>query len=171
MRWRHLRSGTGALESIVWQYRTRTGPFAPSETSLSGASGAATQHNAAEKMLCHVLNEWREQLVTGAALATTNLERHFKPSTFTHHQDCPAAGSELKAARELKPLDDDFHSPAKPDRYICLRVEVMLRFYRTRIPRFASNATRKRPTPALASSSARSLACMLAQVHASRALL
>ena len=115
-RWRQLRSGANSLQSTVWQYRTRVGPF-----ELEDARRDSTRP---EAQLCQCLNEWRDAIVAGAGLKMTNLQRRHALSVYRHYQDHgrPDDG------------DDDFHSPTQPARYIELRIRTTMSFYERRIP-------------------------------------
>ena len=117
-RWRQLRSGAGALRSAVWQYRTRTGPFELDESRRDSTRP--------ELMLCAMLNEWRDDLMAGAGLKTTNLQKEYPAHVYQHFQD--------KGAPKGAGADDDHHSPTQPARYIELRIEPMMAFYTYRIP-------------------------------------
>ena len=120
-RWLHLRSSAGALETLIWMYRTRVGPF---EIELAGA--ASTKHQP-EASLMRLLNAWRADLLVGASLATSELKRKHSPTVYRHYQDTghPEEGG------------DDFQSPVPPPQYIKLRVKPMLEFYQQRIPVYA----------------------------------
>jgi len=118
-RWRQLRSKAGQLQSMIWLYRTRVGPF---DVTLDGRRDSTGP----EIQLCSRLNDWRDELVAGAALKATDLEREHDPSVYKHFQDRgdPSAG------------EDDHHSPTQPQRYIELRIEPAIAFYKRRIPQY-----------------------------------
>jgi hypothetical protein len=118
-RWRQLRSKAGQLQSMIWLYRTRVGPF---DVTLDGRRDSTGP----EIELCSRLNGWRDELVAGAALKATDLEREHDPSVYKHFQDRgdPSAGA------------DDHHSPTQPQRYIELRIEPAIAFYKRRIPQY-----------------------------------
>jgi hypothetical protein len=115
-RWRQLRSSAGALESIIYQYRTRVGYFELDPTSPVSQRPEAELRNA--------LNEWREDLISGADLAVTNLSREHSAYVYRHFQ---YSGSP-------KMEEDDFHSPMQPHRYIALRIEPSVAFFKKRVP-------------------------------------
>ena len=114
-RWRQLRSSSGALEAVLWLYRARVGRF---QQSISETARPETE-------LCEAINMWRDELVSAADLQTTDLERLRPPKIYLHHQNAGAA---------MKPGSDDHHSPIKPDQYIALRLDKMMRFYQRRLP-------------------------------------
>jgi len=103
------------LESMIWQYRTRTGPYRVSRVNKM----------AAETALRETLLAWRESLVAGSDLNRTALERSHHRSVYKHGQYTSVSA----AAR-----GDDFYSPAKPATYIELRLLPELAFYHNRIP-------------------------------------
>ena len=102
-RWRHLRRCTGTLETIIWKYRTRTGPFMADEIRQRSGGGGAS--SSAEKVLCTIINDWRERLVVGAAMATTNLEQRRARGTYRHGQDPPADEHEEEEEEEDNGVD------------------------------------------------------------------
>jgi len=118
-RWRQLRNGAVSLESIIWQYRTRVGRFQLDDTHR--------EPNRPETELCAALNDWREQLMAGASLKATNLQRVW-PASIYRHMQYQTTGS--------RHCEDDHHSPVKPPDYIRMRVQVTMRFYQRRIPRY-----------------------------------
>ena len=140
-RWRQLRSSAGALESIIWQFRARSGPFAVSAFGDQGSSSP-------ERVMQATLSAWMEQLVSGANLNSTTLERAYPSWIYTHHQLDPepvgppaGPGPDRAAAAALQsqspPLQrDDHHSPVTPDKFIELRLEKAVAFYKRRIPAY-----------------------------------
>ena len=135
-RWRQLRSGAGSLQSIIWKYRTRTRPFA-----LDDSQPESTRP---ETTLCSMLNEWRDNLIAGAGLKTTNLFRKYPKRVYRHYQNNP----ENNKGDGLLPesAKDDFHSPMRAEAdekdsdYIKLRIKPMIAFYEERIPVYTRHA-------------------------------
>jgi len=128
-RWRRLRSGAGSLQSIIWKYRTRTGPFELDERHRDS--------NRPEEALCVSLTEWRDNLMAGAGLKNTNMEQNYPAWVFKHFQergDLDSEGSNSDVCTVSPP--DDFHSPTQPARYIMLRVQPMMAFYARRVPMY-----------------------------------
>jgi hypothetical protein len=115
-RWRQLRSSAGALESIIYQYRSRVGYFELDATSPTSQRPEAELRNA--------LNEWRKDLIAGADLALSNLAKEHDASVYRHFQ----------FSGTPKEDEDDFHSPMQPHRYIALRIEPSLEFFKRRVP-------------------------------------
>ena len=80
-------------------------------------------------MLCTVLKDWRDELLAGAGLKTSNLRRKYPSHVYRHHQD------RGKVANDA----DDHQSPTQPNRYIKLRIEPMLSFYSGRVPKYTNH--------------------------------
>eukprot|EP00931_Biecheleriopsis_adriatica_P105153 TRINITY_DN79725_c0_g1_i1.p1 TRINITY_DN79725_c0_g1~~TRINITY_DN79725_c0_g1_i1.p1 ORF type:complete len:938 (+),score=120.38 TRINITY_DN79725_c0_g1_i1:158-2971(+) len=117
VRWRKLRTSAGALESMIWLFRTRVGPF---EMNQMDGNAARPEHK-----LCEALNDWREDVVTSAALGTSDFNRSHVPAVYKHFQ----------YKGELQSNDEDDHqSPVQPHRYITLRINKAMVFYQHRIP-------------------------------------
>ena len=115
-----------SLQSIIWQYRTRTGTFEVDESR--GDSSRP------ENALCAVLNDWRDDLLAGAALKTSNLERKYPSAVYRHFQDSGNLPSDHEDYDQ-----DDFQSPTQPARYITLRIHPMMDFYSHRVPKYSNH--------------------------------
>ena len=89
-------AGAGSLHSMIWKYRTRTGPFELDESRYDSTRP--------EIMLCTMLNEWRDGLLAGAGLETTNLERKYPPHVYAHFQDQGTPSS--ASSTEGNPIDE-----------------------------------------------------------------
>eukprot|EP00931_Biecheleriopsis_adriatica_P103569 TRINITY_DN78381_c0_g1_i1.p1 TRINITY_DN78381_c0_g1~~TRINITY_DN78381_c0_g1_i1.p1 ORF type:complete len:952 (-),score=156.32 TRINITY_DN78381_c0_g1_i1:26-2881(-) len=124
-RWRQLRSCACALDSLLWCYRARVGFFAQS----------VSDSHKPERAFLDALNSWRDELVSAADLQTTALERRYEAYVYKHYQLAPA-----HQPVDLKPGSDDFHSPVKPETYIELRLDPMIKFYQERIPVYTRRA-------------------------------
>jgi hypothetical protein len=84
-RWRQLRSAAGSLESTIFLYRARVGPFGITEDAESREP---------DGQLCSALVKWRQELLASAGLQTSALKKDFQrqqPSIFKHHQFPPRA--------------------------------------------------------------------------------
>ena len=81
-------------------------------------------------MLCTVLNDWRDELLAGAGLKTSNLMRKYPSHVYRHHQDKGNVATNDA---------DDHQSPTQPNRYIKLRIEPMMDFYALRVPKYTSH--------------------------------
>ena len=77
-RWRHLRSSAMSLHSIIWRYRTRTGDFELDEAHHSSRP---------ENVLCAVLNEWRVNLLAGAGMKRTDIQKSFPRHVYRRKED------------------------------------------------------------------------------------
>jgi hypothetical protein len=77
-RWRQLRSHAGALESIIWRFRTRVGYFA--------STSHASETHKPEQVLCKELTDWIDELVSSANLGATDLNREYPQHVYKHHQ-------------------------------------------------------------------------------------
>jgi hypothetical protein len=124
--WRQLRSCAGQLQSTIWLYRTRAGPFALISDQESRQP---------ERALCASLNLWREDLAAGAELENSTLNREYRSSTYFHSQrkDCSCDTSAMQ--------EDDHHSPMTASEYILRRVRPQIRFYQRRLPVYARRKT------------------------------
>ncbi len=80
-------------------------------------------------MLCVALNEWRDELLAGAGLKTSNLKREYPPHVYRH---CQYLGI-------IADGSDDYQSPIQPTRFIKLRIEPMLAFYSKRVPKYTNH--------------------------------
>ena len=118
-RWRQLRSSAGALDSMIWCFRTRVSPFEVVSSDPDSTHAEAT--------LCNALNAWREELVSAGDLQLSDLERTYPAHVYKHCQD----------AGDLPDGADDCHSPVKPQTYIEMRVLPTMDFYQLRIPVYA----------------------------------
>lgn len=123
-RWRQLRSSAMSLQSIIWQYRTRTGPFEVDERRSDSSRP--------ENVLCMVLNDWRNELLAGAGLKTSNLEQKYPSHVYRHLQDSGKLPNDLED-------HDDHQSPTQPTRYINLRVKPIIDFYALRVPEYTNH--------------------------------
>lgn len=94
-RWLQLRSSSGSLHSLIWKYRTRTGPFELDESRRDATCP--------EVMLCASLTQWRDDLLAGAGLAETNLKRKYPKHVYRHFQD---HGAPTRAYEAACPVDE-----------------------------------------------------------------
>ena len=116
-KWRALRSGACTLQSAIWLYRTRVGPFEIDE-------GSSNSTGKPEKALVRALEGFGEDLASGASIGTSNFHKQHKASVFKHYQ----------YEGRPDPDEDDYQSPLQPHNYIKCRVEPTLQFYAKRIP-------------------------------------
>lgn len=78
-----------------------------------------------EMELRSAINTWRDEMMAGASLKTTNLQRNYPARVFRHYQD---------QGTPVSNDDDDHQCPAPPHLYIRLRIKPMMEFYMDRIP-------------------------------------
>ena len=84
-----------------------------------------------------MLVQWRLALVAGGDLQLSTLKGTYPQKTFRHHQVSRKRtlnGQELARFQESM---DDFHSPCYPAKYVEIRLQKWLTFYRQRVPRYA----------------------------------
>jgi len=127
-RWRHLRSGAIALESLIWQYRARIGTFAQSTSNPS----------APEKGLCAELSRWRGEFLSSEE--ASSLQSSYPQATYRHGQyRGQPEGVKIQRGEhvdKLVALRNDHQSPVKPTVYITMRLTPMMMFYQARLPRY-----------------------------------
>ena len=81
-RWQQVRHVSSSMESTIWMFRTRTGPF---------VTGDANDHDSPEIQLKeHVLDAW-EQLMVSADVQETSFNRVYSHSVYKHGQHEPAS--------------------------------------------------------------------------------
>ena len=119
-RWRHLRSTGSTLQSMIWSFRTRSGPFA---TSIDVNRRVP---NAAEMTFCASLKSWSHELLSGGTMVVSTLEKKYSASIYKHNQyNGEFSNSKAK---------DDFYSPVQPQKYVDLRILPTMEFYQKRLP-------------------------------------
>ena len=148
-RWQQVRSATGDMASVIWQYRTRTGDFSEREGPSS-----CTRALAAE------VRKYNDIVTVSANVQETNYNKFYGSNIFKHGQR-PSAGTNKVKRRRVSPdtalrqanstsafdpedpevqelvTRDTHYRPMTPDDYVSLRLLTMLRFYRSRLPRYA----------------------------------
>lgn len=129
-KWQALRCGNMTLESIIWRYRARVGPFrlAPN-----------IDPRQPELMLCKQLNDWVESLMSSADLKRSVWSKKFRPSVYKHKQHSGCFYQDARGGQDHIGLDDHY-SPVQPDLYIQCRTLQTKDFYQKRIPRYSIHA-------------------------------
>jgi len=142
-RWKQLRIGAGALESIIWKYRTRTGAF-EIDDEHRGHSGVRLP----ESILLQAIKQTRTNMLASANLTSSEFTKRYSAGVYKHFQDRgtpTAARGPLPADAEARHTEDipidDHQSPTQPTKYIALRIEPAITFYQKRIPQYARRAT------------------------------
>ena len=146
-RWHQLRSMACSLEATIWMYRARVSRF---QQSISDSARPEVE-------LLSSINAWRDELVSAADLQSTDLERVRAPRVYKHLQ---FEGHKLSDG-------DDHHSPIKPDAYLTLRLQRMMRFYQRRLPVY----TRMRILTRLAVAACTAASAVLAHLELSSFLI
>ena len=130
-RWWHLRGGAGALESMIWRFRARVREFATD----AGEGNSSASVIRCETVLSESMNAWLDELVGGANLQSTALLKNYPDTVFVHHQH------EVSSNPPIPLVEDDFHSPVKPDEYIKLRLDKHVDFWQSRLPVYVRRRT------------------------------
>jgi len=93
-RWRQLRNGANSLESVIWMYRTRVGRFEVDDSNRRA--------DRPEKELEAAINEWRDHLMAGAGLKSTNINKDFVHSTGSRAEQLQQAHQQLQKQQQQK---------------------------------------------------------------------
>ena len=161
-KWHQLRGASLAMESEVWKYRTRTGPYTLDHGTFSREG---------EEHLLEYVQTLKQQTMRGADLNSTSFAARvhvhgvppdnqrtvythgvpsplaplmraadlnvFTAGQYKHCRTCGAYGNAVaKDENNPNALFDDHHSPLKPDEYIELRLMPQLEFYKGRLPKY-----------------------------------
>jgi hypothetical protein len=134
-RWRQLRGSAGALESIIFRYRTRVGEFRTQrkfgdDNTSSRSVQMKDLQKRAEVVLGEALSEWTETLLNNGTLHGTSLMKRYKDDIFRHHQFCESKNP--PSSLEV----DNFYSPVRPLEYIDIRLKKHLNFLQHRLPKY-----------------------------------
>jgi len=121
-RWRQLRSCAVILESMIWKYRARAGPFRTGHLD--------SKHP--EAVFAEELRLWRSTFKHGQRCDILNADDFFKEQIAS--LVCEHGKHKGKCSECLFQLNDH-HSPIQPESYIQLRLLPMMLFYQRRIPR------------------------------------
>jgi len=128
-RWRICRGIAQHMHSQIWKFRLRIPPF--NISSERGAGGP-------EAALAEAIVVAREQLLNGGDVRETAVTRRYGKGVYTHGQRSADRRVRLnKVAPRGVSCFDDHCTPLEPAKYIELRLEKMLHFYQSRIPRAA----------------------------------
>eukprot|EP00960_Hanusia_phi_P057441 763573-Hanusia_phi.AAC.1 len=119
-RWRILRNISSRIISVIWMYRTRVGVFAINNN----------KSDAPEIALRDRVLELRAELMESADISETSFMRKYPRKVYKHFQHKTEEGR--KGQDELRV--DNHHKPTSPNQYIQVRVNLMLDFYRSRLP-------------------------------------
>uniref|UniRef100_A0A7S0ECB3 SMODS and SLOG-associating 2TM effector domain-containing protein n=1 Tax=Hanusia phi TaxID=3032 RepID=A0A7S0ECB3_9CRYP len=128
-RWRSLRNIASRIESTIWMYRARVGPFAMTPGIV----------DAAEMALRSRLLSLRNEILTSADVTETAFMREYSPGIFLHGQREGTKKRKKRPSNVLMPegnSQDNHQSPVTPQLFIDLRVQEMIAFYRKRLPAY-----------------------------------
>lgn len=144
-RWRRLRSFAQRMEAAIWAYRTRTGDFEERKG----------QRRRPDEMLRAAITSIRMSAIEANELDRTAWTAAYPPHVYKHGQRAaPASTSGPACASRVAPLEspgaaagmqklpdnhfsDKHFSPLRPDAYISVRIEVMIEFFQSRLPRYS----------------------------------
>lgn len=147
-RWQQLRGAALSLESEIWKFRTRVGPYAVAKKLSVGS-------RAPERRLLQFQVDLAQQVSKSAAITETTLQARFKYfgraskhelKKFKHgqyegsdtHGTFGASNIEKKQIEQGTNGIDDHHSPLHATEYLEFRVEPIVDFYQDRLPRYYS---------------------------------
>ena len=152
-KWTRLRGAALAIEAEIWRFRTRSGEYAIDDQ----ASPVSTP----EEVLRQRVEAIKKQSLKTSGVLDTYFMSFFemfdtpkRAELFRHGQyegcgvqgtfgasgySClrskvASPGSAISVLKNGK--QDDFHSPCRPDEYISIRVQAVLRHYQARLPRY-----------------------------------
>lgn len=136
-------ASTGAailLYTYTWNARKESYCLDPDGRMYRGRCGPFHQEKKpAEEVLNDMLSGWMDDLVAGADLARTSLDKKYPATVYRH---CQSSGDITSpSSGTIETFADDFHSPVQPERYIALRLKPMMAFYQNRIPAYTRSAT------------------------------
>jgi hypothetical protein len=146
-RWQQLRGAALSLESEIWKFRTRCGSY-----SIAGKMGIHSVSRESERRLMDFQSVLVQQVSKSAGLLDTSLHAQFElfgePSRkrvtkFKHGQYDGAGthGTFGASNRGIKGNVDDHHSPLHAPDYLKYRIELIVNFYRGRLPRYYFSRT------------------------------
>ena len=135
-RWQELRAAALDIESQIWEFRTRTGPY---------REGRGTVNRNAEDMLQNMIKSQEEGILESADLKHTAFyaksHRSGYSSRYKHDQFEKTSKTCFEKIctkclhkKRIKPsiqleMYDNHHSPVKPSLYINTRLEKSIKFY------------------------------------------
>jgi len=142
-KWLQLRGASLAIESEVWKFRTRTGPYSIAVSRSAGSRQAEERlHSFVESLNQHVMKS--------ASVAETAFFANYKvhesnPKSANWYRHGQRAGSSILGTYGVANLSgeisDDHQSPVNPTDYLELRVVPLVSFYQGRLPRYYHRRT------------------------------
>jgi hypothetical protein len=146
-RWQQLRGAALSLESEIWKFRTRAGPYA-----IAGKMSIGNYSRESERRLMEFRTVLVQQVSKSAGLLDTSLHAQFElfgePSKrelarFKHGQYKGAGthgtfgSSNTRSGADV----DDHHSPLHAPDYLRFRIKPLVDFYKGRLPRYYFSRT------------------------------
>jgi hypothetical protein len=146
-RWQQLRGAALSLESEIWKFRTRAGPYA-----MAGKMSIGNYSHESERRLMEFQTVLVQQVSKSAGLLDTSLHAQFaffgEPSKrelarFKHGQYKGAdihgtfGSSNTRSGGDM----DDHHSPLHAPDYLRFRIKPVVNFYKGRLPRYYFSRT------------------------------
>jgi len=146
-KWQQLRGAALALESEIWQFRTRSGNYSISSAPSAGTRGR--YNRAPEIKLKQVTDEIASSALKSSTVMGTDFLSRFdfqlsdgelprKQRNFRHYRHGQFNGAKADGTYgQASKITDDHHSPLTPALYLQLRVKPQLTFYQQRLPVYA----------------------------------
>jgi hypothetical protein len=146
-RWQQLRGAALSLESELWKFRTRAGPY-----TVAGKMTIGRFSRDSARRLLEFQTSLVQQVSKSAAIADTTLHSQYElfgqPSKrelarFKHGQyEGADTHGTFGAANTVRGGDiDDHHSPLHAPEYLQFRVKPIVDFYKGRLPRYYFSRT------------------------------
>ena len=141
-RWRQIRDTTCHLESAIWLYRTRTGPFKvqkPNEVDRAASVLKNEVSSAVETLLgssdIGQSTSWGK-LYSESVFKHGQLPRQKSPGILFWSKKYWNAVITVFKQTKIAPEQqaDDHYSPLTPEKYIQFRLKIMVGFYKNRLP-------------------------------------
>ena len=123
-RWRELRAAAESLQSDIFQFRTRTGPFAMT----------MSDKRLPEAELFERVTKARDDVVAMAGLKESSFTQKYPDKVWKHGQNSSSAKGSSGGPTEPEEQVDNHHSPMKPSQFISARIVPMLNYYQGRVP-------------------------------------
>ena len=136
-RWRELRAAAESLQSEIFRYRTRTGPY----------TVVLSQPTRPEQALIEKIKDSRTSVVQMGGLSESSFQGKYPSRVFRHGQNKPLDSDQKPVQFDMtalsvdSPIDledraivDNHHSPMKPSQYISARLVPMLDYYQSLVP-------------------------------------
>ena len=157
-RWHGLRAAASATQSEIYKFRCRAGPYRTNFAQAHRRKKIARTDE--EQRLRAQIVEVRQRVVASSLLKQANLNQKFAMVPYLHGQHAPEPGCchrckdccivycscccndpnefEYHIEEGHSLMLPDFHfAPMRPKDYICHRVDKIMNFYSSRVPRYS----------------------------------